>query len=274
MQMKPGPIVTAVLCFALLIEFSPTITYAQSFPTPGDGTFKPRITQVAPIDKRGYPITAEVSQPEPQFSSLMVPGMPTGDTFTIKFPTGDFGGPCINTGKARYLVDSTGTLIFEILADCGNLRRGYDYPICRLAETLHCAEAPSWYFTGRTYTIKTDGLLVNGTALHAWKDPAEAPQLLQAMTTRIKTSKERFGIQGATRAKRISCRSFDSVKRLTTLHVIETTCLVKSVCSGMPNLEDMGEGDLIDMNSTAGSFVKRQTNDPGVSKWICWVEIH
>ena len=215
-----------------------------------------------------------MTQPEPQFSSLMIAGKPTGDTFIIKFPSGDFGGPCINSGKARYLIDGNGTLTFEILADCGNLRRGYDYSICRLGKSLHCAEAPSWYFTGRTYAIRNDGLLVNGTALHAWKDPAEAPQLLQAMATRIKTNKERFSIQGATHPRRISCRSFDPVKRLTTLHVIETTCLVKSVCSGMPNLEGMGEGDLIDMNSTTGSFVKRQTTDPGVSNWICWVEIH
>jgi hypothetical protein len=42
----------------------------------------------------------------------------------------------------------------------------------------------------------------------------------------------------------------------------------------MPNLEGMGEGDLIDLNSPTGSFVKRQTNDPGVSNWICWVESH
>lgn len=271
--MKPGPILSTVLCFASLIEFSP-IAYAESFPTPGDGTYKPRITQVAPIDKRGYPITAEVTEPEPQFSSLMMAGKPTGDTFFIKFPSGDFGGPCINSGKARYLIDSNGTLTFEVLADCGNLRRGYDYSICRLGESLHCAEAPSWYFTGRTYTIGNDGLLVNGTALHAWKDPAEAPQLLQAMTARIKTNKERFGMQGTPRTKRISCRSFDAVKRLTTLHVIETTCLVKSVCSGMPNLEGLGEGDLIDMNSTTGGFIKRQSNNPGVSNWICWVEIH
>jgi len=271
---KRGVILTAIIAIALFTEFGALPGFAQSLPTPGDGTFKPRITQVAPIDKRGYPITAEVTQPEPQFSSLMIAGKPTGDTFIIKFPSGDFGGPCINSGKARYLIDSNGTLTFEVLADCGNLRRGYDYSICRLGESLHCAEAPSWYFTGRTYTIRNDGLLVNGTALHAWKDPADAPQLLQAMTNRIKTNKERFtNIQVGSHPKRISCRSFDSVKRLTTLHVIETSCLVKSVCSGMPNLEGMAEGDLIDMNSTAGGFVKRQTNDPGVSKWICWVEI-
>jgi len=270
---KRGAILTAIVAIELFTRFGATQGFAQSLPTPGDGTYKPRITQVAPIDKRGYPITADVTQPEPQFSSLMIAGRPTGDTFTIKFPSGDFGGPCVNSGKARYLIDSNGTLTFEILADCGNLRRGYDYSICRLSESLHCAEAPSWYFTGRTYTTRNDGLLVNGTALYAWKDPADAPQLLQAMTTRIKTNKERAS-RDATHARRISCRSFDAVKRLTTLHVIETSCLVKSVCSGMPNLEGMGEGDLIDMNSPTGSFVKRQTNDPGVSNWICWVEIH
>jgi hypothetical protein len=272
---KPSMVLTAIVGIELLTGFVSRQGFAQSLPTPGDGTFKPRITQVAPIDKRGYPITAEVTQPEPQFSSLMIAGKPTGDTFIIKFPSGDFGGPCINSGKARYLIDSNGTLTFEILADCGNLRRGYDYSICRLGETLRCAEAPSWYFTGRTYTIKSDGLLVNGTALHAWRDPAEAPKLLEAMTARIKTNMDRFmNVEGNTHGKRISCRSFDPVKRITTLHVIATTCLLKSICSGMPSLDGMAGGDLIDMNSATGGFIKRQSNDIDVSKWICWVETH
>lgn len=204
----------------------------------------------------------------------MMAGKPTGDTFIIKFPSGDFGGPCINTGRARYLIDGSGVLTFEILADCGNLRRGYDYSICRLGDNLRCAEAPLWYFTGRTYTIKNEGLLVNGSALHHWKDPGEAPQLLQSMAARIKMNRDRvLSISGTTlHGRRIACRSFDPLKRMTMLHMFETTCLVKSVCSGMPNLDATSDGDLIDMNSSAGSFVKRQSNNADVSSWICWTD--
>jgi hypothetical protein len=42
----------------------------------------------------------------------------------------------------------------------------------------------------------------------------------------------------------------------------------------MPSLEGVSDGDAIDMNSSVGRFVKRQSNDTDVSKWICWVETH
>lgn len=269
--MRSDGVLAAIVSVELLIGFAAP-GFAQSLPTPGDGTFKPRVTQVAPIDKRGYPITAEVIGSEPQFSAQMVAGKPTGDSFIIKFPTGDFGGPCLNTGRARYLIDSAGTLTFEILADCGNLRRGYDYSICRLGENLRCAEAPSWYFNGRIYIIRNEGLQVSGTLIH-WKDPAEAPQLLQSMAERIKMNRERFlSTQSTVHGKRIACRSFDPLKRITMLHTFATTCLVKSVCSGMPNLEGTPEGDPIDMNSSIGNFVKRQSSNTDVSGWVCWLE--
>jgi hypothetical protein len=272
---KTGVVLTAIVWIELLIGFAATPGFAQSLPTPGDGTFKPRITQVASTDKRGYPITVEVMQPEPQFSALMVAGKPTGDTFVIKFPTGDFGGPCINTGRARYLIDSAGVLTFEILADCGNLRRGYGYSICRLGENLRCAEAPSWYFTGRTYIVKNEGLLVTGATLHRWTDPGEAPQLLKSTVERIKMNRERIlSISGSVHGKRIACRNFDPVRKITSGHIFETTCLVKSVCSGMPNLDSTSEGDPIDMNSSIGSFIKRQSNNADVSSWICWLETY
>jgi hypothetical protein len=265
----------AIRCVALAIGFSPAILLGQSLPTPGDGTFKPTITPVAPIDKRGYPITAEATQPEPQFSALMTAGKPTGDSYVIHFPSGDAGGPCINTGKARYLIDNSGTLKFEILADCGNLRRGYDYSICRLGETLRCSEAPSWYFTGRTYNINNDGLAVNGSVARAWKDPGEAPQLLQAMAARIKASKDRYvNGPGVMHGRRISCRSFDPSTRSTMLHVFETTCLVQSLCSGKPDLSGLTDGDVLNLDSSVGRYVKQRSKDANISGWVCWLETH
>jgi hypothetical protein len=66
---------------------------------------------------------------------------------------------------------------------------------------------------------------------------------------------------------------FGYLSGVTTLHSFETTCLVKSVCSGMPSLDGIPDGDVINMNS-AGRFVKRQSNDSDVSKWIYWAETH
>jgi hypothetical protein len=258
-----------------MVGCSPTIGFGQSVPTPGDGLVKPTITPVTLIDKRRYPITAEVTQPEPQFSALMAAGTPTGDSYLLHFNTGDLGGPCINTGKARYLIDSTGTLTFEILAECANLKRGYDYSICKLSETLRCAEAPSWYFTGRTYSVTKEGLRVNGTALHAWKDPGAASQRLQAATARIKLSRvSLFFGPGVVHGRRIACRSFDPATHGTTLHVFETTCLVQSVCDGMPDLTGLADGDVLNLNSSVGRFIKQRSQGSDPSGWACWLETH
>jgi hypothetical protein len=63
----------------------------------------------------------------------MIAGNPTGDSYVIHFPTGDAGGPCIYSGTGRYLISSGGTLTFQILGDCGKLRRGYSYMISAIS---------------------------------------------------------------------------------------------------------------------------------------------
>jgi hypothetical protein len=56
----------------------------------------------------------------------------TGDSYIIHFPAGDAGGACAYTGAGRYLVQIGGVLTFQILADCGKLKRSYSYMICML----------------------------------------------------------------------------------------------------------------------------------------------
>jgi hypothetical protein len=111
--------IAAILWIAISMEFLLTTVSAQSKPRQGDGIFTPTISPVAAADKTGRPITIEVIQPEPSFSAVMVGGKPTVDDYTINFPTSSAGGACMYTGTGRYLIESTGTLTFQMLADCG-----------------------------------------------------------------------------------------------------------------------------------------------------------
>ena len=153
-----------------------SVSAQTASPSRGDGIFTPTVTAVAPIDKTGRPITIEVRQPEPRLASSMIAGNPTGDSYIIHFPQGDAGGPCIYSGTARYLIESGGELTFQALADCGKLRRGYSYMICRLDASLRCTEAPWWNFRDRSYVITQDGVTVNGSARPS---PGEIQRMLR-----------------------------------------------------------------------------------------------
>jgi hypothetical protein len=39
----------------------------------------------------------------------------------------------------------------------------------------------------------------------------------------------------------------------------------------MPNLDSLRDGDLVDLNSSAGAFVKQQSKASDFSNWLCWV---
>src|SRR5208282_5546887 len=98
--------------------------------------------------------------PEPSFAGIVAAGKPVGDSYVIHFPppTGDVGGECVYNGNARYFIESTGVLTFQILADCGKLKRGYNYMVCRLNADLRCSEAPWWHFQGRRYAVTKEGV--------------------------------------------------------------------------------------------------------------------
>jgi hypothetical protein len=248
---------------------------AQSSPTgPPDGIFTPTISSVTAIDKTGHPTTVEVSKSEPRLAQSMLAGNPTGDSYVTQFPQGDAGGPCIFTGTARYLINGGGTLTFQVLADCGKLRRGYSYMICNLDTSLRCKEPPWWYFRDRTYVITTEGVTVSGSALIPWPDATEAPQLLQNMSEKIKALNERISqitAPNTVHGRSISCREFHPESRSYHIWEFPTTCLIKSACDGMPNLVSMHDGEPIDWNSSAGAFVKQQSKASDFSNWICWI---
>jgi len=246
----------------------------DSHPKPGDGIFTPTITPVAAIDKTGRPTTVEVRQPEPRLAQFMVAGKPTGDSYVIKFPTGDAGGPCVYSGTARYFINSSGTLTFQILADCGKLRRGYNYMVCNLDDSLRCREAPWWYFRERRYAITKGGVTVNGSAVYPWNDAAQAPQQLQKMTDAIRSLNDRVRAltsQNVMHGVFISCREFHPESKSYMIHEIATTCAIQSMCDGMPNVEGLRDGDLLDWNSPAGNFVKKQSKTTDFSNWECWI---
>jgi hypothetical protein len=239
-----------------------------------DGIFTPTISPVASIDKTGHPTTVEVSKSEPRLAQSMLAGTPAGDSYVINFPNSTGGGPCIYTGTARYLINGSGTLTFQVLANCGNLRRGYSYMICNMDASLRCKEAPWWYFRDRTYIITNEGVAANGSAPIPWQDATEAPQLLQNMSEKIKALNERYrqlAAPNTIHGRSISCREFHPETKSYHIWDFSTACLIKSVCDGMPNLDQLRDGDLIDWNSPAGSFVKKQSKATDFANWVCWI---
>jgi len=251
-----------------------SVSAQNSPPSHPDGIFTPTISIVTSTDKTGRPMTIESRQLEPRLTQSIVAGNPTGDSYVIHFPQGDAGGPCIYSGTARYLIEGGGTLTFQVLADCGKLRRGYSYMICRLDPNFRCAEAPWWYFRDRTYVISKQGVAVNGSAPVPWQNPAEAPELLQKMSEKIKSLNERYSQLTATNTvhgRSISCREYHPETKSYHVWEFPTYCLIKSACDGMPNLDSMRDGDLIDWNSPAGTFVKRQSKATDFSNWLCWI---
>jgi hypothetical protein len=243
-------------------------------PSRPDGIFTPTISPVTPIDKTGHPTTVEVSKSEPRLAQSMLAGTPTGDSYVIHFPQGDTGGPCIYSGTARYLINGSGTLTFQILADCGNLRRGYSYMICNLDASLRCKEAPWWYFRDRTYIITKEGVAINGSAVVPWQDATEAPREFQQMSEKIRAMNERISQLTATNVVHgpsISCREFHPESKSYHIWEFPTTCLIQSACDGMPNLGSARDGDPIDWNGPAGTFVKQQSKATDFSNWICWI---
>jgi hypothetical protein len=266
--------ITALLCLTTVLSVAFAKAAQNPPPSRPDGIFTPTISIVTSIDKTGRPMTVESRQLEPRLTQSIAAGNPTGDRYIIHFSQGDAGGPCIYTGGARYLIEGNGTLTFQILADCGKLRRGYNYMICRLDPSLRCTEAPWWNFRDRTYIITKEGISVNGSAPVPWQDATEAPQLLQQMSQKIKALDDRVTQLTATNTVHghaISCREYHPETKSYRIHDFSTTCLIKSACDGMPNLGSMRDGELVDLNSPAGTIVKQQSKASDFSNWLCWV---
>ena len=239
----------------------------------GDGIFTPTLTIIA-NDKTDRPFTADIVQPEPRFADLMKPGTATGSSYVIKFPTGDVGGDCIFTGKGRYFIESTGTLTFQIITQCGQLKRGYNFMVCKLNEALKCREAPWWYFRGRSYQVSAQGIAVNGQPPYGWLDSSQAEVKLQKMRAHLKVMHERFinpNDPHVVHARLISCRFYHPERHAYEIHETATTCLLQNFCSGMPNVAALPDGDPIDWNSPVGDFIKAHNKITDPDSWTCWL---
>jgi hypothetical protein len=266
--------IAALLSLATFLGVPRTTAAQNPPPSRPDGIFTPTISIVTSIDKTGRPMTVESRQLEPRLTPSIVAGNPTGDSYVIHFSQGDAGGPCIYSGNARYLIEGDGTLTFQILADCGKLRRGYNYMICRLDPSLRCTEAPWWNFRDRTYVITKQGVAVNNSAPVPWQDATAAPQLLQNMSEKIKALNDRVSqltSSNTVHGRAIFCREFHPESKSYHIWEFSTTCLIKSACDGMPNLDSLRDGDLVDLNSPAGTFVRQQSKASDFSNWLCWV---
>ena len=252
----------------------------QSLKNPGDGIFTPRIT---PAGSTYRPVmTVEATQPEPNLANIMVPGKATGGSYIIKYSTGDQGGACIYNGSGHYMVESTGNLTFQFLADCGQLKRGYSFTICMLDKDLHCSAAPWWYFRGRTYAVKRQGIVVNGTSVYAWADADKASaQLLKIAASNASIQARAAGLgtkNGATSAPvhHITCRNDHPETKSYSLHEDTLGCVFKNLCNGasFPNVDALHDGDPIDWNSEAGLYAKKQNKITDTTNWICWVRTY
>ena len=249
---------------------------AHSLPNPGDGIFAPRIAVVAPTDKTGRPFTVEVVQPEPGFAALMSAGKPTLSRYVIKFPSGDAGGDCTYTGRGRYFIESTNVLTFQIMTACGTLMRGYNFMICMLNQDLRCAEAPWWYFSGRTYAISSQGISINGGSAIAWLEADDARAKLDKVVERIKAMRNRTTGAGATAApekRSVTCRYYHPETRSYELHIVQLSCAIRSLCAGMPDAAALRDGELIDWNSPLGSYVRKENKVTDSANWACWVRV-
>lgn len=272
--MKRSFHIAALLSLATFLGVPRTTAAQNPPPSRPDGIFTPTVSIVTSIDKTGRPMTVESRQLEPRLTPSIVAGNPTGDSYVIHFSQGDAGGPCIYSGNARYLIEGDGTLTFQILADCGKLRRGYNYMICRLDPSLRCTEAPWWNFRDRTYVITKQGVAVNNSAPVPWQDATAAPQLLQNMSEKIKALNDRVSqltSSNTVHGRAIFCREFHPESKSYHIWEFSTTCLIKSACDGMSNLDSLRDGDLVDLNSSAGAFVKQQSKASDFSNWLCWV---
>ncbi len=243
--------------------------FAESRPTPGDGTIHPFVRQVVANDDYVDFVTVELTRAEPQFAAMMRAGT-TGDAFIQNSPTGDAGGACINTGKAQYLINKHHVLLFEVLVDCSHVARGYGYVICRLGGDLRCSEAPDWYFTTRTYELTNEGLKVDGAAPYVWRDPIEAQKRLRAMAARISNDKERTSRRGGAFPSRwIRCRVLDPPN-----NIVAFLCPATGVCTDSRELDATRDGDLLNMHSSVGHWIQQQSEDSDASEWACWSETH
>jgi hypothetical protein len=262
----------AAILFAMpLLQLSSPTSSAQSQPRPGDGIFTPLLSPVASVDKTGRPFTIETTEPQAGFSNVMVAGKPTGDSYFIHFSTGAVGGPCIYTGESRYFIESTGTLTFQMLADCGKLKRGYSYMICRLNGDLRCSEAPWWYFKGETFAVTEQGVVIDGFTV-PWKDAPAAPLQLQTMAAKIQSTNDRFRNDPRNvHSRLITCRNFHPATKSYDIHELPTTCFIKSLCNGIPTVDSLGDGEPINWDSPVGIYVKQQNKISDVSTWSCWV---
>ena len=272
--MKRALQISALLWLVAFTDARFAMASQSSQPSRPDGIFTPTISPVVSIDKTGRPMTVAVPQPEPRLAHSMLAGNPAGDSYVIHSPQGDVGGPCVYSGTARYLIEGGGELTFQILADCGKLRRGYNYMICMLDASLRCKEAPWWYFRDRIYIITKEGVTVNGSTVVPWNEPSEAPQLLQKMSEKIKALNERYSqltAANTVHGRAISCREYHPETKSYHVWEFPTYCLIKSACDGMPNLDSLRDGDPLDLNSPAGKFVKQQSKVSDFSNWVCWI---
>lgn len=170
------------------------------------------------------------------------------------------------------MIESTGMLNLEIIANCGNLMRGYSYHICMLNQNLRCGEAPWWNFRGETFSITNDGVAVNHGVVIRWKDPADAPRKLEKMAANIKRWHDQVANAPNTiHMRMISCREFRPESKSFMLHELPLGCAIQSLCSGMPNTDSLQDGEVIDWNSPAGNFARQQLKISDASNWVCWM---
>ncbi len=154
--------------------------------------------------------------------------------------------------------------------DCGKSHgRPLRYPF------PHRRCGPWWNFRDRTYVVTKEGVAVNGSAVYPWQDASQAPQQLQQTADKIKAMYDRFRNPNdphVMHGRSISCREFHPETKSYHIYEFPMSCLIKSLCSAIPKVDSLRDGDPIDWNSPAGSYVKQQSKTSDLSNWMCWMQ--
>jgi len=233
----------------------------------GDEIFTPHNVPVAKTDRSDRLWTVEIDLPEPRFAGTVASGAPTGSRYELHFPNRVAGGECKFTGKGRYVV-SNAQLDFQVMSECADLHNAYQFHVCRLGADLRCKEAPWWYFRGRQYLVTEDGVTVEGTK-YSWVDQDKAPGKLRQQLLRAVGPPHASG--QSIRGRSIHCRAYHPQSRSYDLHNFATQCLIQSLCSAMPDVSGLRDGEEINLQSSVGDFIRKQAKTGDTADWSCWM---
>ena len=107
---------------------------------------------------------------------------------------------------------------------------------------------------------------MNGS-LVPWSDPALSAKALQDSLQITRRLKSQFA--SASHSRRIVCREYFAEQKRYNIAEIPTTCAISSLCNGIPSVDAIRDGEIIDLNSSIGNYIKQTEKISDASNWEC-----